>query len=150
MYIENDKLIYTVDDFEDTVEFFGQYEAFYPKIILFSIYQGSLTLGHRLSKQYNLPHSILKFQRMDGNDTTPTIIFDALDDYTGYDIFIIDDIYDTGTTMAKCEEFIKSRYNFETLNKFTIFSNTEERMVEYQHFNTSGLWVQFLPWEGHE
>lgn len=158
MHEANGKIIYTAEDFEKTIEYFDTIRGSYADIALFSIYQGSLSLGHRLSKEYKLPHSILKYQRIDGDDTEVRVLYDAFEgvmwgekvsDYKDKDIFIIDDIFDTGETMEICSEFIDEWFEYRTLNKFTIFSNKDESNLIYQHFNPEGKWVKFLPWEGH-
>lgn len=148
MYIQDNKIIYTAEDFEQTVQFFSRYVEKYD-IVLFSIYQGSLSLCHRLSKQYNLPHSILKFQKIDGNDTEAKILYDALYDYSFKDIFVVDDIWDTGETMKKCNKFIDDRCIYRTLNNFVIFNNEQSANINYQHLNPDKTWVQFTPWEGN-
>lgn len=158
MYEKDGKIIYTAEDFEQTIEHFDSIRGSFSDIALFSIYQGSLTLGHRLSKEYGLPHSILKYQRLDGHDDRVSILYDAVDrevswgdkvaDYKDMDIFIIDDIWDTGETMEKCTKFIEDNYLFATLNRFVIFSNSIVEGLHYQHYNPEGKWVKFLPWEG--
>lgn len=158
MHEANGKIIYTAEDFEKTIEYFDSVKGSYSDIAIFSIYQGSLTLGHRLSKEYGFPHSILKYQRLDGDDTDVRVLFDAVDrevswgdkieDYKDMDIFIIDDIYDTGETMDKCYAFIDEWYEYRSLNMFTIFANKKEKDLHYQHYNPEGKWVKFLPWEG--
>lgn len=147
MHKENGKIIYTNEDFEQTVQFFSKYVEAYD-IALFSIYQGSLSLCHRLSKQYNIPHSILKFQKIDGNDKEVSILHDAIYDYSFKDIFIVDDIWDTGETLKKCNKFVEDRCIFKTLNNFVIFNNNLLSNTNYQHLNLSKTWVQFTPWEG--
>jgi hypoxanthine phosphoribosyltransferase len=149
--IIKNKIVYGSDDFEDTIKSFEPYVD--EDMVIFSIYQGSLTLGHRISKQYDIPHSILKYQRLDGNDSNVTLLHDALGDRKGYQnksIWILDDIFDTGETMEKCTEFIQHNFFFESINKFTIFSNSKEKGLHYQHLNKERLWVQFTPWEGNE
>lgn len=151
------KVHYSWEDFEKTVDGFGYYAHIYPNAVLFSIYQGSIALGVRLSKQYNLPHSILKFQHMDGNDEDVTVLYDALGSPNKYDkrnIFIIDDIYDTGKTINTCIEFLEKNYPLATLNVFCIFANTEtiknnkqKYTIRHEHKH-DGTWVQFEPWEG--
>lgn len=153
MHQKNNKIIYTASDFEDTVKHFSWYCS-HSKVAIFSIYQGSLTLGHRLSKEYNLPHSIIKFQSRDGDDVTPKVIYNALDEYSGYDVIIIDDIFDTGKTLSKCIRSLESRFEYEKLKPasirgFAIFSNERHpNRVGYQHLNKSKQWVHFEPWEG--
>ena len=151
------KIHYTLEDFEKTVDGFGYYTHAYDNIILFSIYQGSLALCSRLSKQYNLPHSILKFQHMDGDDKEVTILYDALGNPNNYEkkqIFLVDDIYDTGKTIDKCLEFLEKNYPLANINVFCIFANIEtlkkngyKHNIKYEHKH-DGTWVQFEPWEG--
>lgn len=151
------KIHYNWEDFEKTIDGFGFYVHAYSDIVLFSIYQGSLTLGSRLSKQYNLPHSILKFQHMDGDDKEVSVLYDALGDPNKYEkkqIFLIDDIYDTGKTIDICTEFLKKNYPLANINIFCIFANTEtlkkngyKHNIKYEHKH-DGTWIQFIPWEG--
>ena len=147
------KLIYTHEDFEETVKYFSKYVEEYPNIVLFSIYQGSLTLGHRLSKEFSLPHSILKYQRIDGKDKSVSVLYDALteEEYLDKDIFIVDDIWDTGETMEKCRNYINTFYYFPfgSVNMFCILTNNEKvDGLKFQHLNKEKHWVKFLPWEG--
>ncbi len=164
---EETYILYTANDFEDTIQHFGQYVNEYPNIVLFSIYQGSLTLGHRLSKEYGLPHSIMKYQRIEANDKQVTLLYDALytDTDISYDdfeenglfynlykdktIFLIDDIYDTGETLRRCNDFIKDNIVFGGLENFCIFSKREKEGLKYHHLDKTKHWVKFLPWEGY-
>lgn len=152
------KIHYNWEDFEKTVDGFGYYAHVYPNSVIFSIYQGSLAFGSRLSKQYKFPHSILKFQHLDGNDEEVTVLHDALgspDQYEKKNIFLIDDVYDTGETITKCVDFLETNYPLANLNVFCIFANTEslkknkpKPTIRHEH-KYDGTWIQFIPWEGN-
>lgn len=152
MIEKDNKIIYSSQDFEDTIKNFSWHIPSL-NIALFSIYQGSMTLCHRLSKQYNLPHSIIKYQHVDGKDEYPTVLYHALDDYSKHDIVVVDDIFDTGKTFKSCFNLLVDIFNEnnqpKSIRGYAIFSNAKyPNNVLYQHFNIEKKWVHFEPWEG--
>jgi len=156
MHRSNGKIIYTNDDFERTVQWFGeQFEAHqYENLELFSIYQGSLTLCHRLSKEYNIPHSILKYQRLDGDDKRPTVLhIEGSCSISSKErtFLLVDDVYDSGLTIVTCAEFLKNLFPKARILPYTIFKKVGTDIpdcgITWQ-WDFDGTWIQFQTWEG--
>jgi hypoxanthine phosphoribosyltransferase len=150
MFTKDDKIYYEATDFEQTVRRFKEM-LWIGNSVLFSIYQGSLTLGHRLSKEYALPHSIIKYQRIEGNDSVPTVLHSAVDNYKDKKIILLDDIYDTGETMNVCSKYVQETFSPLSVERFVIFKNNKingNELIRHCH-ESDGKWVVFLPWEGN-
>ena len=84
-----------------------------------AVYRGSLGMASHVSNIKDIPMSIVGFQTRDGDDKKPYWIHNAteadkswLDDSDGKHILVVDDIYDTGRTMNKVQEFIKSKQDY--------------------------------------
>lgn len=156
MYKLKEKIIYTHKDFESTVEWFGnQIKKFQiENLELFSIYQGSLTLCHRLSKEHGIPHSILKFQRMDGDDERPIVLHTTESCSISSEektFMLVDDVYDSGVTIVTCAEFLKALFPKAKILPYTIFKKEDTAMPECGvtwQWDFDGTWIQFEPWEG--
>lgn len=106
------------------------------------IYRGSLPIAVHLSNLFKCPMSIIKFQAIDGNDKEPVFLFDNIKDDS--DLIIVDDIYDSGTTMRIIKPLLDNKQS-NSIKYMTLFGYINPDDVEYIHENI-GKWVVF-PWE---
>jgi hypoxanthine phosphoribosyltransferase len=123
------------------VEKINNYKEEYPDIQIVSIYRGSLGMGAHLSNLLNVPLSIIKFQKYDGNDDYPKFLTSYLQPNSL--AVILDDIYDTGETMNRCIEFIKICSGSECL-PITMFGK-DSPFLSWNHHDGES-WYRF-PWE---
>lgn len=138
-----DKLHYSWNEYQTDIEDISKYLTSLDRSIhLVSLYRGSLGMGAHLSNAMDVPLSIIKFQTRDGDDKTPTFIHKAKIENDDL-IVIVDDIYDTGLTLDKTEEYIKSMM-YNDVEKVVLFSN--KAMEGYAANASNGKWVAF-PWE---
>ena len=135
-----------IETLEETLEVFKQEGI---KFHFVSIYRGSLLMGQHLSNVMNSPLSIVKFQRLDGNDEEVEFIYNA-----GISprevIVILDDIYDTGKTLNKVKDYFITKYKKNITQAFTLTwnNNINEETPDWvtSDLKTNGKWVVF-PWE---
>ncbi len=136
------------------------------------IYRGSLGMASHVSNMRDVPMSIVGFQTRDGNDKQPYWMHNAttegsifknnnLNDYAeGQTILVLDDIYDTGTTMNKVIDFVKKERTkpspMPNIIGYCLFGN-EDATNNHEFESTNivfthphdGSWIVF-PWEYHE
>ncbi len=118
------------------------------------IYRGSLGMAAHVSNIKDIPMSIVGFQTRDGSDKTPYWIHNATT--SSYDeeqtFLIVDDIYDTGTTMNEVIDFVKkSRTKPSPMPRvfgYCLFGKENAREIVYSQEH-DGSWIVF-PWEYHE
>ena len=115
-----------------------------PDIIL-SVNRGGCVPGVFLSHMRDLDHEVLSFKNnIDiSNDTIKNIMSNHLS------ILIIDDINDTGNTLAD----IKNKFNYYIENiKFAVLINNKSSLFEVDYYgseidkNIDNSWIVF-PWE---
>jgi len=130
------------------------------------IYRGSLGMASHVSNIRNVPMSIIGLQTRDGNDKDPIWMHNALPEVSigeyaeGMNILIVDDIYDTGTTMNKVIDFVKKERTkpspMPNIIGYCLFGN-EDSVNKHEFESTNivytnehdGSWIVF-PWEYHE
>ena len=125
-----------------------------------AVYRGSLGMACHISNMKDIPMSIVGFQTRDGDDKKPYWIHNAteadtswLDDSEGKHILVVDDIYDTGRTMNKVQEFIKRERTKPSMmprvSGYCLFANYfNAKNIVYSNEH-DGSWIVF-PWEYHE
>ena len=106
------------------------------------IYRGSLPIAVHLSNLLKCPMSIIKFQAIDGDDKEPVFLLDNITDDS--DLIVVDDIYDSGTTMRIIKPLLNKKQS-NSIKYMTLFGYLNQDDVEYIHENM-GKWVVF-PWE---
>ena len=111
---------------------------------LVSIYRGSLGIGAHLSNILDAPLSIVKFQSYDGEDKKVELLHNAgikeLDN-----IVILDDIYDTGSTMKKVYDYFYKECPKAKISSFTIYGKPGLARNNYTRLHSNN-WIVF-PWE---
>jgi len=130
------------------------------------IYRGSLGMAAHVSNLRDVPMSIVGFQSRDGQDKSPYWMHNALPEVSigeyaeGMNILIVDDIYDTGTTMNKVIDFVRKERTkpspMPNIIGYCLFGNEdatnnrefESTNVVFTHPH-DGSWIVF-PWEYHE
>ena len=124
-----------------------------------AVYRGSLGMACHISNMKDIPMSIVGFQTRDGDDKEPYWIHNAteadtswLDDSEGKHILVVDDIYDTGRTMNKVQEFIKRERTKPSMmprvSGYCLFGKEDSKNIVYSNEH-DGSWIVF-PWEYHE
>ena len=81
------------------------------------IYRGSLPIAVHLSNLLKCPMSIIKFQAIDGDDKEPVFLLDNITDDS--DLIVVDDIYDSGTTMRIIKPLLDNKH--ENMGKWVVF-----------------------------
>ena len=154
----SEKLKYTWKDFEnDTITLIRNIirntdKKINKKIHIVTLYRGGLPFGVSLSNKLNAPLSIIDFQSYDGNTKTPIFIKNAgisVDEH----IFLVDDIFDKGLTIAKAKEFIHKEYPYTKITCVVLHINDANKHL-HNHYDfdvisantTGGKWVEY-PWE---
>jgi hypoxanthine phosphoribosyltransferase len=147
------RLVFTEEDFGNSIWAFGDLVTWVEdawsckKIHICSIYQGGLSLGHRISKTYNLPHSIVKFQARDAQDTEVTPLHITFTEDEDINLVFVDDIVDSGVTMDVCMKWAKDIYpNLKSVHFFSAVSKVKHPDLSYYIYTASKKWVEF-PWE---
>ena len=130
------------------------------------IYRGSLGMAAHVSNLRDVPMSIVVFQTRDGKDKSPYWMHNALPEVSigeyseSMSILIVDDIYDTGTTMNKVMDFVRKERTkpspMPNIIGYCLFGNEdatnnrefESTNVVFTHPH-DGSWIVF-PWEYHE
>jgi len=122
------------------------------------IYRGSLGMASHISNIRGVPMSIIGLQTRDGNDKDPIWMHNALPEVSigeyaeGMNILIVDDIYDTGTTMNKVIDFVKKQRTkpspMPNVLGYCLFGHDNSDNIVYTHEH-DGSWIVF-PWEYHE
>jgi hypoxanthine phosphoribosyltransferase len=108
----NDKKILSWKEVEDVVQQFVGYVQFTAEeltdSVVVGIKRGGLIPAVMVSHQLDLPLEVINFQRIDNNDVN--VNQRDIDKILQYkNIFIVDDIYDTGETINKIVDAIKAR-----------------------------------------
>ena len=147
-----DKMYISWNEYQDIIESFTNTltskEANH-KFHLVSIYRGSLLMGQHISNVLDIPLSIVKFQRLDSDDTEVQFIHNAgikEDDI----IILLDDIFDTGETIYKVSDFFKRNFVLSKIQALTLSWNNKHTSTLPEWvtsvIKTEGKWVVF-PWE---
>lgn len=113
---------------------------------LFGVYRGGLFPATHLSNAFQIPLNIIKFQRLDGDDKKPTILYGP-DQYGPDDkILVVDDIYDSGKTMQEILSYFLNRgIKRENLSLVCLFGDNNEINVDYLR-KRPNMWIKFF-WE---
>jgi hypoxanthine phosphoribosyltransferase len=139
-----DRLYYTWEEYNtDIKRIVKEYE--FDSVV--ALYRGSLPIATHLTNITDATMSVIKYQSY-GKDKkqsldakTPEWLVQGMT--RPKKVLIIDDIYDTGSTIRNCKEFIGTvSWNVTYL---TIFGKKNDDSVEYLREN-DGRWIVF-PWE---
>ena len=139
-----DKLYYTWEEYNtDIKRIVKDYE--FDSVV--ALYRGSLPIATHLTNITDATMSVIKYQsygkdKKQSLDTkTPTWLVQGM--VRPKKVLIIDDIYDTGSTIRNCKEFIGD-VSWD-VTYLTIFGKKNDDSVEYLREN-DGRWIVF-PWE---
>lgn len=141
--------VYTWSEFDKDINDISNYiSSFkYDSVEIYGVYRGGLIPAIKLANI--TPNScknigIIQFQSYDGNDKTATVQFHSSNNRKA-NIFVIDDIYDSGNTIAKIKSmFGKARYKHCNIHYVTLYGRVNNHEVHYVRTNTT--YVTF-PWE---
>jgi hypoxanthine phosphoribosyltransferase len=139
-----DKLYYTWEEYNtDIKRIVKEYE--FDSVV--ALYRGSLPIATHLTNITDATMSVIKYQsygkdKKQSLDTkTPEWLVQHM--IRPNKVLIIDDIYDTGSTIRQCKEFIGS-VSWD-VTYLTIFGKKNDDEVEYLR-ESEDRWVVF-PWE---
>ena len=139
-----DRLYYTWEEYNtDIKRIVKEYE--FDSVV--ALYRGSLPIATHLTNITDATMSVIKYQsygkdKKQSLDTkSPTWLVQGM--IKPKKVLIIDDIYDTGSTIRNCKEFIGD-VSWD-VTYLTIFGKKNDDSVEYLREN-DGRWIVF-PWE---
>ena len=124
------KLIYKYSQYNKDIHYIADNIEFNHVI---GIYRGSLPIATHLSNIKNVKMSIIGFQTRDGKDKSPAWIINKMGHQVNKGILLVDDIYDTGTTMKSILKFI----NVESICLFWITENCLEHSISSSSISSS-------------
>lgn len=138
------KLYYTWDQYNtDIKRIVKEYE--FDSVV--ALYRGSLPIATHLTNITDATMSVIKYQsygkdkRQSLDTKSPTWLVQGM--IRPSKVLIVDDIYDTGSTIRNCKEFIGD-VSWD-VTYLTIFGKKNDDSVEYLREN-DGRWIVF-PWE---
>ncbi len=139
-----DKLYYTWDQYNTDIK---RIEKEYEFDSVVALYRGSLPIATHLTNITDATMSVIKYQsyckdkRQKHITKEPEWLVSEM--IRPKNVLVIDDIYDTGSTIRQCQKLIGSvNWNITYL---TIFGKENDDDVEYLREN-DGRWIVF-PWE---
>ena len=141
--------IYTENDFKrdvDNISHIIKTRMVNFDVHLLGLYRGGLPLAVALSNRLNLPLSIGKMQRYDGNDKDFELIYnDSI--ASNQKIIIIDDIVDEGTTINKTIEYLHEHFPHNKIEAIALYQSTKDFKIncDLVTCNVSSDWVVFEP-----
>ena len=150
MYEKDNKEYFEAVDFDNAVQDVKTLIDLETKNIhLVTLYRGGLPLGVRLSNEFNLPLSIINYQRLDGNgDASAKFMYNAGIQSSDC-IFLVDDIADHGISLRDSLEFLRMNYPETKIVVYSIYGNDEIHDPKWKYsVKHTGKWVVFIPWEG--
>jgi len=113
---------------------------------IFAIHRGGLPLGVHYSNISGRPLNIIKYQRLDGDDTEAEILIGPDIIRPDDKILVLDDIYDSGETFRVVKQMLLKRgVKEENLQLYALFGSDNADGVEYIR-DYPDKWVRF-PWE---
>ena len=137
-----DKILYSYEKYIEDLNLISPIMQDIDHIV--AIYRGSLPMGVHLSNLYNIPLSIIDFQSRDGDSSDVTWMKNLLNDKTKR-VLVIDDIYDSGLTMDKVQQFLGNIPDRPDFYYLTIYGKENKDDVNYLREHT-GEWINFY-WE---
>ena len=139
-----DKLYYTWGEYNtDIKRIVKDYE--FDSVV--ALYRGSLPIATHLTNITDATMSVIKYQsygkdkKQSLDNKTPQWLVQGM--IRPKKVLIIDDIYDTGSTIRNCKDFIGD-VSWD-ITYLTLFGKKNDDSVEYLREN-EGRWVVF-PWE---
>lgn len=120
------------------------YSIIQPEDEIYAIYRGSLVPGVHLTNLLGDKElGIIQFQRYDGVDKSAKFLR-KIKEVKG-NIYIIDDVFETGHTMEKCIKLLKRTYKHNQIIPYTLFGMKNNLGVKYLREHPHN-WIVF-PWE---
>lgn len=106
------------------------------KLYILSLLRGSFIFTADLVRQINLPLQIgfmatSSYEHAESSTGNVKIVQDIQDDIEGYDVLVVDDIVDTGTTMKSVMEHL-SKFNPASIKCCVLLDKPERRKVEIE------------------
>lgn len=106
------------------------------KLYILSLLRGSFIFTADLVRQINVPVKIgfmatSSYEHAESSTGNVKIVQDIQDDIEGYDVLIVDDIVDTGTTMKSVKEYL-SKYKPSSVKCCVLLDKPERRKVEIE------------------
>jgi hypoxanthine phosphoribosyltransferase len=136
MFKKDDKTYYTWRDYETDIHQIRDFE--FDHVV--GIYRGSLPMAVHISNVFDVPMSIVGFQKR--NNREPYMIKAEAPSLER--ILIVDDIYDTGQTMKRVIQYL-AHYSADKIQAFCLFGKENNFNVSYANEH-DGSWIVF-PWE---
>lgn len=141
---------YTWEMFDIDVKSFKRlYEGKYPNknIYIVGLFRGGLPFATALSNTLDVEMGILKFQSY-GNKNDKEVKEILFEPKENDKIVIVDDIYDTGNTFTKTQEWLESKGIKDADYIALISSEVHSPKFKHDSFNSkiNDSWVIF-PWE---
>ncbi|MDF2672646.1 MAG: hpt1 [Clostridiales bacterium] len=106
------------------------------KLYILSLLRGSFIFTADLVRQISIPVQIgfmatSSYEHGESSTGNVKIVQDILDNIEGYDVLIVDDIVDTGTTMKSVKEHLLS-YNPASVKCCVLLDKPERRKVDLE------------------
>ena len=142
--IENNKVYYSWKDYNKDMKNIRSLE--FDHVV--GIYRGSLGMAAHISNVKNVPMSIVGFQTRDSDDKEPYWIHNLITKDTKR-VLVVDDIYDTGRTMAVVLNFVMYFSDMPLGNEvisYCLFGKSKNKDATIYAQEHDGSWIVF-PWE---
>lgn len=129
----------------------GMSSAQYKPDVVVGISRGGLDLAMKISHWYDIPMHCLEWQTRDGAVRDMHRLTQILEQQSGHNVLIVDDILDSGTTMHEIAEVVNQRASRQWVDFAVAIENTDADFeISWSGSTLSRMdndsWIVF-PWE---
>ena len=138
-----DTYSYTFEEYKSDVKSLKNILSAFENLHLVAVYRGSLPLVVHLSNLLDCEMSIIKLQTSKGSKTNPQFLHNNIKEKDN--LVVIEDIYDSGKTIALIKGLMEKEYNNHSVSYYSLFGKKNGAGVIYLK-EKNNKWVIF-PWE---